>query len=79
MTYYVKRRNVRTGRLGYVGPLRSRARADRERDAWRDARDSFGAGFEAETLESTRELRAEVRTWEKARPTFSVETIATGA
>jgi len=62
MSYFVERHSDHnpTG-LAYVGPIRSKAQAERERDAWVDA------GHPATVLESGPETRAKVRAWEKAK------------
>jgi hypothetical protein len=58
MSSYVKR--VRgDGKLGYTGPIRSDRQAAKECAAWVEA------GWSAEVIESTREVRAEVRVWQK--------------
>ena len=53
MSSYVKRE--RDGRVGYVGPIRSKRQAERERLAWVES------GFSAVVLPSTPEVRAVVR------------------
>lgn len=53
----------RTGWTGSMhgGGLRSRALAEREAQAWRDA------GWDAEVVESTPEVLAEIRAWEREK------------
>jgi hypothetical protein len=46
-------------RVAWTGPIRSRARADREVTAWTET------GWAANRHESTPEVRAQVRAWEK--------------
>jgi protein gp37 len=66
MTYYVKRYRHSTERTAWVGPIRSERQAEREAQAWRDARDSFDrADWTAEVHESTPEIRREVRAWQR--------------
>jgi hypothetical protein len=60
MSFYVKRSTL-DGKFGWTGPIRSRARADREAAAWVDC------GRKAEVVPSTPEVRAEVRAWVKAK------------
>lgn len=69
MSYYVQRQ--RDGRpdygpndpprQGWTGPIRSLKQAQREVEAWQEA------GWQACALESTPEIRALVRAWEKNR------------
>ena len=60
MSFYVKR--VRhDGRIGWTGPIRSALQVEREADAWRDA------GWTADVLPSTPEVRAEIREWERVK------------
>ena len=61
MTYYVKR--ATSYGFGWTGPIRSANQAEREAKAWR------AYGTTAEVLQSTPEVRAEVRAWEKAKGT----------
>lgn len=60
MQWIVKRARA-DGSVGWTGPMRTEAHAERERDAWRDA------GFEAEAIEYSDEVKREVRAWEKAK------------
>jgi hypothetical protein len=61
VSYYVKR--ATDYGHGWTGPIPSRRQAERERAAWEKA------GRSAEVLESTPEVRAEVRRWERERAT----------
>jgi hypothetical protein len=66
-THYCRRVRLSTGRVGWTGPL-PLARAQAEVAAWREATDSLDRhDWEAELVEATPEVRAEVRAWEKAR------------
>jgi hypothetical protein len=59
-SYYVRR--VRSdGRVGWTGSVRPRSRAEREATAWNDA------GWTAEMVPNTPEVRAEVRRWATSR------------
>lgn len=58
-SFYV-RRTRKDGSVGYVGPLPSRRRADREQAAWVDS------GYRAEVLAATPALRRDVRAWQRA-------------
>jgi hypothetical protein len=60
MAYYVKRENRDTGRVGFVGPIRSAKQAGKESDAW------VHAGWKAWILESSPTVRAEIRAWERS-------------
>ena len=59
-TMYVKRERTSDGRIGYTGPIRSAARAEREAAAWRTV------GWMATVIPATPETRADVRVWEAA-------------
>lgn len=61
MTFYVKRTNTATGRVGYVGPLCTKTGAERERDAWNDSE----GRFTADVLPGTPEVRAAVKQWQR--------------
>jgi hypothetical protein len=56
---YVRRQ--RNGRVGWTGPIRSTRQAQREQAAWQQA------GWTAEVLPSTPEIRAQVRAWERSK------------
>lgn len=68
MSWYVHREGTREDLLtgepvptaGWVGPIRSRAQAEKEKEAWESA------GHTATVEESTAEVVAKVRAWEKA-------------
>jgi hypothetical protein len=55
--YYVRR--DRSGKTGWVGPLRGGARARAEANAW------IGAGWAAEVIDVDDDSRAEVAAWQK--------------
>jgi hypothetical protein len=59
-SFYV-RRLTPLGRLGWTGPIRSRRQAEREAQAWRDA------GWFADVLPNTPDVRAQVRAWQRLR------------
>lgn len=66
-SFFVKRTRLETDgplagqvRTGWVGPLPTEPRANREADAWRTA------GWSAEVLPFTLALRAEVTAWQRA-------------
>ncbi|HEY3947364.1 MAG TPA: hypothetical protein VGL78_19215 [Solirubrobacteraceae bacterium] len=59
MSFYVRRRDIETGRLGWTGPIRSERQAEREVAAWESC------GWTAEKLPSTPEVRADVRAWDR--------------
>lgn len=59
MSFYVKRE--RTDRVGWTGPIRSQRQAEREAEAWRDA------FWTATVIQSTPEVRQQIRQWEKDR------------
>ena len=59
-SFYV-RRLTPLGRVGWTGPIRSRRRAEREAQAWRDA------GWFADVLPNTPDVRAQVRAWQRLR------------
>lgn len=61
MSFYVKRTRESDGRVGWVGPIRSYNQALRERRAWVETGD-----FDAIIHDSTPEIRAEVRAWQRA-------------
>lgn len=63
MSYYVMRilRGDPTLKLGYTGPIRSKRQAQREVDAW------SAAGWNAQLLNSTPEVRRAVRCWQRER------------
>lgn len=61
MSYYVKRQDRETERVGWTGPIRATKQAYKEADAW------VHAGWKAWVQESTPEVRAEVRAWTRAR------------
>jgi hypothetical protein len=67
MSFYVKKTHTATGRIGWTGPIRSARQAERERAAWTAYSYRSPAAFTAEVLESTPEVRAVVRAWQKAR------------
>jgi hypothetical protein len=58
-TFYVKRST--DTRDGWTGPIRSERQADREAAAW------VAAGWSAEVVPSSPEVKREVRAWQKAR------------
>ena len=58
MSNYVKRTNI-NGREGWVGPIRSARQAENEAHAWRTA------GWTAEVLPATPEVKAGVKAWQK--------------
>lgn len=60
MSFYVMRKHE-DGRLGWVGPIRSYPQALRESRAWNDA------GWDTRVDDSTPEVRAAVRAWQKAK------------
>jgi hypothetical protein len=66
MSYYVKREHRETGRIGFVGPIRSLKQADKEVHAWL----SCGT-HKVWLLESSPEVRAEVRSWNANKPVFA--------
>lgn len=66
MSYWVRRTNADTGRDSWTGPIRSAAQVEREAAAWRSA------GWAAEVLRSSPEVRAAVRAWEKAKRTRDI-------
>ena len=57
-SYYVQR--LRRGQIGWVGPIRSEGQAAREVAAWESQ------GYCAAKVESSPEIRAEVRAWQRA-------------
>jgi hypothetical protein len=59
-SFYV-RRLTPLGRLGWTGSIRSRRRAEREAQAWRDA------GWFADVLPNTPDVRKRVRAWQRLR------------
>jgi len=59
MSFYVKRTSE-NGREGWVGPIRSGIQAGREVKAWQEA------GWHAVAVESSPEVKAEVRAWQRA-------------
>jgi hypothetical protein len=59
MSFYVRRREIETGRLGWTGPIRSERQAGREVPAWENC------GRTAEKLASTPRVRADVRAWDR--------------
>ena len=59
-SFYV-RRLTPLGRLGWTGPIRSRRQAEREAQAWRDA------GWFADVLPNTPDVRTQVRAWQRLR------------
>jgi hypothetical protein len=59
-SFYV-RRLTPLGRLGWTGPIRFRRQAEREAQAWRDA------GWFADVLPNTPDVRAQVRAWQRMR------------
>jgi hypothetical protein len=70
MSYYVKRTRIADGRIGWTGPIRSARQAERERAAW--AYESPYKSVEpplwtAEVVESTPEIKREVRAWQRER------------
>jgi hypothetical protein len=80
MSYYVRRiqhgdgPNKLDGAIGWTGPIRSRAQAEREKAAWEMHPGSYGQTWTAEVIESSREIRAEVRRWsrETRRPRIRI-------
>jgi hypothetical protein len=68
MSFYVRRIHTRTGREGWVGPIRSQRQALREAAAWEAATDSFGDYWSADVFHSCPDVRRRVREWVKARP-----------
>jgi hypothetical protein len=59
-SFYV-RRLTPLGRLGWTGPIRPRRQAEREAQAWRDA------GWFADVLPNTSDVRTQVRAWQRVR------------
>lgn len=60
MAFYVRRTSQRNpAGMAFVGPIRSAAQAERERDAWAEC------GEQAEVLEATAEVRSLVRRWDR--------------
>jgi hypothetical protein len=59
-SFYV-RRLTPLGRLGWTGSIRSRRQAEREAQAWRDA------GWFADVLPNTPDVRKQVRAWQRLR------------
>lgn len=64
MSFMVKRTNG--ARRGWTGPIRSAVQAGREQAAW------ASAGWTAEVVEYTAEVKAEVRAWERSKLTAHV-------
>ena len=61
MSFYVKRTSKQNAAgIGYTGPIRSFAQAQKEADAWTET------GEVCEVLASTAAVKAAVRAWEKA-------------
>jgi hypothetical protein len=58
-SHYVKR--SRDGRDGWTGPIRSPRQAAKEAAAWIDA------GWTAQVVDSTPDVKREVRAWQRAR------------
>jgi hypothetical protein len=74
MSYYVKRTRIADGRIGWTGPIRSARQAEKERAAWMHEppyERTYPASFTAEIIESTPEVRAEVRAWQKSGAPFA--------
>lgn len=71
MSYYVHRINE-NGRQGWTGPIRSEKQANKEAEAWKDA------GQEATVYESSPEVKARVRAWDKnpKQPLYPQPTVA---
>jgi hypothetical protein len=63
MSFYVKREHS-DGRVGWVGPIRSFRQARREFAAWRES------GWDAVIHDSTPDVRAAVRSWQRERDIF---------
>jgi hypothetical protein len=61
MSFWVKRQDPARMKTSWTGPIRSERQAGREADAWTDA------GWSAEVVPSSPEVRAEVRAWERSR------------
>lgn len=63
MSYIVKRQAPPDAMYssGFTGPMRTRAHAQREADAWTNVE------WSAEVVEYTAEVKAEVRAWQKAK------------
>jgi hypothetical protein len=59
MSFYVERNQ--NDRTGWTGPIRSARQADKEAAAWQSA------GWVAQVMESTPEVKAAVRAWERAK------------
>jgi hypothetical protein len=59
-SFYVQR-STPLGRVGWTGPIRSRRRAEREAQAWRDA------GWTAEVLANTPGVLRRVGEWQRLR------------
>lgn len=57
-SFYVKRTRA-DGTTGWTGPIRSPRQASKEAEAW------IEAGCSAEVVPSSREVRAEVRAWDR--------------
>jgi hypothetical protein len=73
MSYYVKRRRVIVNSdtdprhvdpgIGWTGPIRSPKQAEKERQALENA------GWTAEVVPSTPEVRKQIREWERSKRT----------
>jgi hypothetical protein len=59
-SFYVHRVRQQDQRQGWTGPIRSRALADREAEAWRQV------GWDATVHPSTPDTKRKVRAWERA-------------
>jgi len=60
MSFYVRRTNRESGRVGWTGPIRSERQVAKEAAAWEDA------GWTAEVLPTSREVVGLVRAWQSA-------------
>lgn len=66
MSYYVKRSNPRSKSglgISFIGPIRSEKQAHREAECWI----SEGISESAEVLESTKQVRRDVRLWQQLK------------
>ena len=72
MSFYVKRVKIGKGLhrpdgyVGWTGPIRTQAQAEREAEAWNTAEGSLGDRWQAGVVESTPEVKAAVRAWSRA-------------
>jgi hypothetical protein len=64
LSFYVKR--TRDGRVAWTGPIRTRRQAEKEAAAWRDEKGFSRGPWQAEVVQSTPEVRRQVRAWQRA-------------